>query len=252
MIGDNGAKDWEILGLNEPYFGVITVEKYRKNNLTKKDIEEFYASGDVDIKRVLDTFMSVFGEVPHGESFDFGCGVGRLARAMSKVTGRVIAYDISNPMLSIARENLNEYKVEFTEKLPDRKFEWVNSYIVFQHIKPSSGLCLIRDCLDLVAPRGFVSLHVTFWTDDALRPKVSLKNRINPISIVHRALIPLWVRARARLSGKNVEHLVRMYDYDLTTVARLFDEAEFGQLHLSPTNHGGHHGYWIHARRAAA
>jgi len=55
----------------------------------------------------------------------------------------------------------------------------------------------------------------------------------------------------ARLGVISRDTLIRMHDYALSDVVRLFVDAGFAELHLRHTDHGGHHGVWILARRSA-
>ena len=53
MFNGNTDREWEKFGRNDPYFGVITHDKFRKANLTDEKKKEFFRSGYIYIDTVL-------------------------------------------------------------------------------------------------------------------------------------------------------------------------------------------------------
>lgn len=231
--------DWERIAAKEAFFGVVTADKYRASELTPERIAEFYATGEGDIADILATFQRVFAAAPsNGRALDIGCGVGRLARAIRKHARDVVGYDVSDSMLALAREHAGE-GVDYTTTLPGGAFDWINSYVVFQHIPPAEGLALLKRALALLAPGGFVSIQLTAWRTAHLEPKGPLRQAKRA---AHLAL--------ARAGARPAEALIQMHDYALTDVIRAFVEAGVTQQHLVHTDHGGHHGVWVFGRRS--
>ncbi len=231
--------DWRELGATQPYWGVLTHPDYRTENLTAANLEAFYASGGEYIGDIVRRLKAATGISPGGRALDFGCGAGRLAEAMTTHAASVTGYDISPGMLDEARKRGG--KAAYVGTLPDGPFDWINSYIVFQHIPPERGLALIDDLLARLAPGGLVSLHVTVWRDAHLRePSASgLKALLRP-------LVRRWRVARLP------KGTIRMYDYDLSAVVERLNRAGVGELGLVPTDHGGHHGVILLGQRAFA
>lgn len=229
--------DWERIAAAEAFFGVLTDDKYRSGELTPERIAEFYATGDAEIGWVIDTLRRTTGAAPaDGVALDIGCGVGRLARAMRPYAKRVIGFDVSDSMLALARKHAGE-GVEYVGAFPDGAFDWINSFVVFQHIEPSEGLALLKRALATLAPGGFVSIHVTAWrTAHALPTGVQKLKRA-----AHFAL--------ARAGARPAESLIQMHDYNLSDVIRLFVEADVHEQRLVHTDHGGHHGVWVIGRK---
>jgi SAM-dependent methyltransferase len=230
--------DWRELGATQPYWGVLTHADYRTENLTPANLEAFYASGADHIGDMARRLKAATGQAPGGRALDFGCGAGRLTEAMTAHAGPVTGYDISPGMLAEARKRGG--KAAYVENLPDGLFDWINSFIVFQHIPPARGLGLIEDLMGRLAPGGLISLHVTIWREDHLKdpPDRGLKRLIRP-----------WLMRRrlARLP----KGAIRMYDYELSQVLEILGRAQLGDLTLVPTDHGGHHGVIILGRKAA-
>ncbi len=140
-------------------------------------------------------------------------------------------------MLATARSEALSY-AEFSTTLPPGPFSWLNSYFVFQHIPPDEGLSLIEPALSHAGPECFLSLQITFWRESA-RPKN------NVLSHLSRRLH----RNTHRKADGDAAHLIRMYDYPLSEVMRLVTAAGLKRVVMRHTNHGGHHGGWLIARR---
>jgi hypothetical protein len=202
--------DWGQIGEQEPYFGVLTHERFLKTNMTDDDKAEFFQSGSVDIEQYVQTLRTLFGEFSPKSALDFGCGVGRLTRASAL------------PMKMKA-------------------FDWLVSIIVFQHIAPDRGYSILRDLLDRLAPRGCVTLHFTFFRDERfsetagvrLAPGHDLSIRSNPAALENLA-----------------PGAMAMFDYDLSIVVALLFQAGVEKLYLDHADHGGFHGAIIYGRMA--
>ncbi|MDB5425614.1 MAG: hypothetical protein JWQ29_3030 [Phenylobacterium sp.] len=231
--------DWRELGATQPYWGVLTHADYRTENLTPANLEAFYASGTQYIGDVVRRLKAATGKQAAGRALDFGCGTGRLAEAMTRYARSVTGYDISPGMLAEAKKRKG--KANYTDVLPDGPFDWINSFIVFQHIPPARGLALIEDLAARLAPGGLVSLHVTIWRAAHLKPAQArgLRRLVHPL--LHR-----WRLARLPKGA------IRMYDYDLSQVVERLNRAGVTELTLVPTDHGGHHGVILLGRRAPA
>lgn len=231
--------DWERIAAQEAFYGVLTDPRFRSGALTPESIAEFYDSGAGEIAGVVDRFNALMGRIPMGGvALDIGCGVGRLARAMRAHAATVYGYDVSETMLALARKHAGE-GVEYVRVLPHGPLDWINCYIVLQHIPPQAGLSVLRDAFSRAAPGCLASIHATAWRDS--------RHTLSPLGSMRRSLS----LGLARLRGDSPERLIQMFDYNFSDVLRVFVEAGFGPMHLEPTDHGGHHGFWIFAQKTA-
>lgn len=230
--------DWEIIGARDPFFGVLTSADFRLDKVDEATRRRFYASGETEIAMVLDWFEADVGERPGGgTALDIGCGVGRLTHAIAARVQTAAGYDVSESMLRIAREGAPA-NASFASELPSGPFDWINSFIVFQHIPPAEGLALLAMALDRAAPRAFASIHFTGWADAP--PRQSLLARLTR-----------WRNRRVqRQDGHDIGALIQMHAYNFSDVTRVFVRHGFTRLVLRHTDHGGHHGAWFIARRA--
>lgn len=230
--------DWEIIASRDPFFGVLVDEDFRADRIDAAARQRFYDTGRDYVANVFEMFDAEFGAHPsEGAALDIGCGVGRLTYAMAGAMPTVVGYDIAESMVRIAREGAPP-NATFATKLPEGPFHWINSFIVFQHIPPAEGLALLRAALDRLAPGGFASIQLTGWNTQPA-PVQSLLDRI-------RRSRNLRIH---RQPGRNVQPLIRMYDYNFSDVMRCFMDRGMSRLVLRHTAHGDHHGASVLARR---
>lgn len=154
------SAQWERFGQIDPFYGVISSEEYRRENLTDEALERFYASGADHV----DWLMSLLGEFEPRRALDFGCGVGRIVVAMAERWEAVTGVDVSPSVLAECRRACDARglkNVSLVEQIPDAEFDLVHSAIVLQHIPSNEGYRLIAELARRVAPGGLGALHVT-------------------------------------------------------------------------------------------
>lgn len=133
----NSNNTWEYLGSHDPYWAVIS-EKSKYNN--QWDKSEFYNTA-TPVSNILSQITSVRDIQSIKFCLDFGCGVGRLTKPLSKIFPYLIGIDISNSMLTAALKNsFSEntlYIQNIDKKLPfikDCSIDLIISLLTFQHI----------------------------------------------------------------------------------------------------------------------
>jgi SAM-dependent methyltransferase len=231
--------DWRELGQTQPYWAVLSHPDFRSESLTPEKIEEFYASGPFHIGPIAEALKALTGRLPSGRALDFGCGVGRLAEAMQAYAQQVTGVDISPGMLELARARGS--RVAYADTIPEGPFDWINSFIVFQHIPPPRGEAILEELLGKLANGGVISLQLTVWRDkDREWPKDE-----ETVRGIFRKKIK-----GDRLLSLPVGH-IHMYDYDLSRVVRLLNLAGIEEIRLVSTNHDGHHGFIILGQKTA-
>src|SRR6185295_7703797 len=145
-------KAWETLGRVDPYWAVISNDAYRGRRLTDQQLAAFLKSGADHVDDIWRSCQRVFGDdfAPR-RVLDFGCGVGRVTLPLARRVDAVMAIDIADSMLSIAREllernavtNVQLVKGDDTLSAIHGPFDLVHSVIVLQHIPPAPGLTLV-------------------------------------------------------------------------------------------------------------
>lgn len=165
-------KAWEKWGKQAPYFGVLAHEKFTADNIDRNR-EEFFATGRDSVRAILDRYERHFGRLQRERALDHGCGVGRLTLPLAREFSSVVGLDISPSMLSEAGANARHFRVDDARfKLADDglsnadgQFDFVNSYIVLQHIPVRRGLPILSRLIDKVRPGGGFHMHVSIRTD---------------------------------------------------------------------------------------
>jgi SAM-dependent methyltransferase len=170
---------WRSWGELDPYFGVITDEKYRRGNLTALALDEFFRSGQGHVRHVLNACRRYFPPASAPQRIlDFGCGVGRLLVPFAATGAQVTGVDISQAMLDEARKNCDErghpnVELVLSDDSLSRlegSFDLVHSVIVFQHIPPERGRVLIARLVERLNAGGVGVIHLTYgksWHADS-------------------------------------------------------------------------------------
>src|SRR5438552_555626 len=95
---------WEAFAAREPYFAVLTAERFLRANLTADSEREFFAGGEQYVEwmlRLID--QRLIPNFAPMSTLEYGCGVGRLAIPFARRAGSVTAVDRSPAMLDAAR-----------------------------------------------------------------------------------------------------------------------------------------------------
>ncbi len=166
-------KDWQRLGRIDPYFGVLSNDKYRSANIDTEAKLEFFASGVAHVNKALAVLKNSYGFVPTGTALDFGCGVGRITRALAPHFEKVVGLDIAPGMLEEARKDAltsGVTNIEYDSSLNDERlrpglrpetYDFAHSYIVLQHIPTPIGENIIRILLRSLKIGGVGAIHFT-------------------------------------------------------------------------------------------
>lgn len=233
--------DWRTLGASEPFWSVLTEERFRQDRMDENARRAFYATGTSDIRFVLSRIALMIENFRPLRALDFGCGTGRLTLAMARRADAVTGIDISPDMLAEATRAAGEYSIgnaRFLESLPeDATYDWINSYIVLQHIPPRRGYALLDELLGRLAPGGVCSIQVCV-----------LREQDNAREFVGYGAFWSFDGEVARLGLDNdsrSQGTVRMYDYDLNRIIAIFLSHNVEPFGIAPTNHGGHRGVWL-------
>ena len=144
--------------------------------MSDADREAFFASGEADIAEIFDLI-----DFAPKSALDFGCGVGRLTRALAKRVDRVAGVDAAESMLRIARENVPD--ASFSSTIPNERFDLIVSLIVFQHIPVRRGEALLDELLDHLD--GVAALHFTFRRPGSFLRRIARRIRAR-VPFVHR------------------------------------------------------------------
>lgn len=227
---------WTKWGATDPYFGVLSDPRYRRNTI-KENLASFFSSGHAHVDELLMKIERSFGPIGRQSVIDFGCGVGRLSLPLAGHFQNVVGADVSEPMLAEARCNADRASlnnVTFVRSddglsTMEGGCDLVNSYIVFQHIPAVRGMKIMAELVARVAPGGVASIHVCVSHLGGTLAKL--------VDVAHR--IPMAHRLLNTWRGQPVgEPIMEMNAYDFGAIAHLLDKAGFGSLVVEPQVHG--------------
>lgn len=243
MSRDTDA-DWSKIAKENPYWGVLSHDDYLGTDLEQSLKERFLLSGQ-------NYFKNLLGFIHHHiqpdfkivRGLDFGCGVGRLLIPLAEHAERAVGVDVAPNMLELTRKHLSERGISNTDLVlgddtlsrVTGTYNFVNSYIVLQHIPPERGMRLIRRMLQLLDVGGVFSLHLTYAKERKFfmheQGRASYYRRSG--NVIHD-LDPA--------ETETPEGTITMFDYDLNEVIAVISEVAGHPLLILPTNHGGHLG----------
>ncbi|HVS01862.1 MAG TPA: class I SAM-dependent methyltransferase [Thermoanaerobaculia bacterium] len=250
-VGHGYRRDWLELGANEPYFAVLTEERYLRERLDESARQSFWASGEAHVERLAGLVRDHFRfELRPQRALDYGCGVGRVLLPLARRSLRAVGADVSPAMLAEARRACEERGldgvdlVEIGEDLAalSGDFDLVHSFALLQHLPAAAGMELIAGLLERLVPGGLAMLHVTY-----ARPPTGLG----------RALLRRWrgvapsLRGAANLlAGRRWgEPYMQMNAYDVGAVLTLLRDTGCQRIFTTFTDHGGMRGVMLIAAK---
>lgn len=159
-------REWDEIGTMDALWAILSDPAKRHG---RWDIEEFLATGQMEIDEFLGAAAHWHLPRKRRRSLDFGCGVGRLTRALAGHFDAATGVDISEVMVSQARilnAGVNRASFEVLgptglEAYSDRSFDCIYSRIVLQHItdRAETGRILL-DFVRLLAVGGILSFQL--------------------------------------------------------------------------------------------
>jgi 2-polyprenyl-3-methyl-5-hydroxy-6-metoxy-1,4-benzoquinol methylase len=250
MVARNTDDDWEHYGKTDPYYGVLTQDRFTSDRLNEDAKKEFFESG----KRYVDDVLNIVHDsldptFRPTRALDFGCGVGRLALPLAAKCNAVVGVDVSESMLAVARENalqqgLSNVTFAKSDDALSRvsgTFDFVHSFIVFKHIPTRRGTVIFKRLIDLLKEDGVGVLHVTYSFASTMPRERRLLNWA-------RHSIPFFSGVANVLKGKSFrEPVMQMNEYDLNQLLRILQESGCHQVHVrfSETSVKGHGFYGV-------
>lgn len=160
-ILSNTKNEWETLATLDPLWAILSDNNKRFGNW---NMDDFFATGEKEIAASVQC-LKVKGILVHKmkRALDFGCGVGRLTRALAKYFPCVYGLDISSTMISQAKTLNAAYRnchfklnnEDYTLHFPNNYFDFIYSNNVLQHFpNTQTALKQISDFIRLLKPSG--------------------------------------------------------------------------------------------------
>ena len=187
-------QEWEELAQMDPFWAILT---FPDRKFGKWKVDEFFHTGELEIQQVMKSTRPLGRPSGSGSVLDFGCGVGRLTRALAGYFEKAYGLDISENMLARARElNHSIRNCQFIlnteshlEIFGDGAFDMVYTNKVLQHI---SSRRIIRDYLAeflrVLKREGLLVFQLLSY--------IPVRNRLQPRRRMYSWLRAIGVRER--------------------------------------------------------
>ncbi len=171
---------WNAFGEQDPLWAILS-DPAKRGRGWDQDLEEFFASGRAEVADVLQVLGDRGIAVQKGRALDFGCGVGRLTRALADRFDSCDGVDLAASMINRARElredgehvRFHHNPAPHLRLFDDESFDFILSLIVLQHMEPGLMRCYMREFMRVLRPRGvaFFNVPERFLLDEPLPPE---------------------------------------------------------------------------------
>ncbi len=184
---------WQRHGARDPLWAALTYPDKKGNRWTETD---FFATGERVVGRIMASLDELGLRPPRGDALDFGCGPGRITRALAGHFDRVVGVDLASSMLEAgARFNRCPERVSYVlNRAPeltlfqDASFDMAISQVTLQHIKQPLSLVYVRELIRVLRPGGIAVLQVVTGAQPTFAGRAT-------------SLLPAALRSRVRGMG---------------------------------------------------
>jgi SAM-dependent methyltransferase len=234
---------WERLGEIDPYYSVLSHPRFRAAANEGETRREFFASGEAHVEQLFAVIRENLDPAfAPRRALDFGCGVGRLTIPLARRVEQVTGMDVSDAMLTETTKNCHAAGVQniTLAKSNDRfdnvsgEFDFLHSFIVFQHIPVRRGEMIFGEMLRRLAENGVGALHFTYAIHAS-----SWRKFLYNLSVTIPAAYRILNLAKGRsFSYPNVE----MNSYNVNRLILRLQNHGCHRVHLRFSDHDGHRG----------
>ena len=185
------TRDWEELGELDPLWAILSDPQ---KQFGKWGLEDFLRTGEEEVAKLMQQAESLQLPRRRRQAIDFGCGVGRLTRALRAYFPDCHGVDISDSMLETARRlnpGCDFRKGHDLRSFSDGSVDLIYSTLVLQH-QPDvkSVAAILADMMRVLAPEGLLvfqmPLHL-YWRR-RLQPRRRLYRAFRAIGLPHTLL----------------------------------------------------------------
>lgn len=178
-------REWDDLARRDAMWAICSIPHLRGS----WSPGAFFESGEAEVAGIL-AGLEEHGLSPaSARALDFGCGLGRLTRALASRFDAAVGVDISPEMVAEARRlnaDLPGLRFEVNERpdlslLGEERFDFVLSLIALQHAASHQAIRgYLAELVRVTAPEGILVLQ--------LPTRVARRVRHHPLRVLNRAV----------------------------------------------------------------
>jgi SAM-dependent methyltransferase len=242
---------WNELGETNALGAILT----RDGRIAEWSLPEFLETGVGDAARFMEHLTQI-AHVNRRMALDFGCGVGRITRALARHFETVVGLDVAPSMIERARAlNADRPNCTFVlNRAPDLRqfddgtFDVIYSVIVLQHIPPAVARMYIREFIRVLAPGGVLMFQLPEVTGRQLFENAPVAG--TPLKrLLPRRLVVWWRRLKYAAIMRNKTAKIEMFGMARADVEALIRTAG-GRLLEAVSDHshgevGDGWAYWV-------
>ncbi len=180
---------WATLGREDPLWAVLSRPDKRGG---RWDVDEFLATGALEIDDQMRQMRDRGWPRAQRVALDFGCGAGRLTRALARHFEQAIGIDVAASMIEKARAlNADVGNLRFIENasptldgIADGSIDFIYSNMTLQHIPGELAFGYVAEFLRVLAPGGAAAFQFIDGHDASWRGRLygAIPNRwLNPL-----------------------------------------------------------------------
>ena len=219
------------------------------------NVQEFLATGRADCANFIRNLDRIRPGVPRTRALDFGCGVGRITRALADHFHEVVGVDAAASMIdqaSALHSDCRNCQFVFNGQadlraFPSRSFSVVYSRIVLQHIKPTVAERYIYELVRVLSPGGALMFQLPeAGTQEAFENAPVMGNVKQRLP---RSLVVQWRRLKYRVITARAATGIEMFGIPRRRVERVIARAGGQLMEAIPDSSHGDRGsgfeYWV-------
>jgi 2-polyprenyl-3-methyl-5-hydroxy-6-metoxy-1,4-benzoquinol methylase len=155
--------DWNRVAETDPYWGVISAEKFRGSVMAPDALTEFMAGGEAYVNGLFGLIRKpVDPNFAPAKVLDFGCGYGRIAPLIMRTADSYHGVDVIPERIEYARRTYGSDKVTFDVVNPETPltgcYDAIVCITVLQHLYLPGACEVLQRLHRLTASNGRVYL----------------------------------------------------------------------------------------------